>query len=73
MPHCNVRTDLYEPAGPDLSGRDGIEKWGSVPFDPRLARSTDEGVPFVLSHPEAPAALAIREITARLLGELEAK
>jgi len=72
-PNCNALTDLYESAGPDLSGRDGIEKWGAVPFDPRLARSTDEGVPFVLSHPEAPAALAIREITARILGELEAK
>ena len=72
-PDCGARTDLYEPAGPDLSGQNGIEKWGAVPFDPRLARSTDEGAPFVLSHPEAPAALAIRELTARLLGELEAE
>ena len=72
-PDCGARTDLYEPAGPDLTGPDGIEKWGAVPFDPRLARSTDEGAPFVLSHPEAPAALAIRGLAARLLSELEAE
>ena len=72
-PDCGARTDLYEPAGPNLSGHGGIEQWGAVPFDPRLARSTDEGIPFVLSRPEAPAALAIREIAARLLSKLEAE
>ena len=72
-PDCGARTDLYEPAGPDLSGLGGIEKWGEVPFDPRLARSTDEGTPFVSSHPEAPAALAIRELAARLLRTLESE
>ena len=69
-PDCGAHTDLYEPAGPDLSGHDGIEKWGEVPFDPRLARSTDAGTPFVLSHPEAPASLAIHEIAAQLLRKL---
>ena len=39
-PDCGVRTDLYERAGPDLASVGGIEQWGAVPFDPRLARST---------------------------------
>ena len=72
-PDCGALTDLYEPAGPDLSGLDGIESWGSVPFDPRLARDTDEGKPFVASHPEARSALAILKLATRLRAELEAE
>lgn len=69
-PECGARTDLYDAAGPDLTAEGAIEQWGAVPFDPRLAQTTDEGNPFVLSHPEAPAARAIRAIAARLLEEI---
>ena len=71
-PDCGVRTELFESAGPDLAGESGIESWGSVPFDPRLARSTDQGEPFVLAHPETPAARAIVQLAGRLRRELEA-
>jgi ATP-binding protein involved in chromosome partitioning len=67
-PDCGARTDLFERAGPALD--DGIERWGDIPFDPRLARSTDEGDPFVLSTPDAPAARAIRGLAERLRQEL---
>ena len=64
-------TELYEPSGPELAeGDDAIAMWGKVPFDPRLARATDEGRPFVLSHPDAPAARALRELADRLKQEL---
>ena len=71
-PDCGAHTDLYEPAGPKLSVPGGIEQWGAVPFDPRLARGTDEGEPFVISHPDAPAARGLRALAARLVTELEA-
>ncbi len=70
-PDCGARTDLFEPAGPEPDA-DAIERWGSVPFDPRLARSTDEGRPFVLAHPDAPAARALRDLAARLRKEIGA-
>ena len=68
-PDCGARTELYESAGPALDA-DDVECWGEVPFDPRLARSTDEGTPFVLAHPDAPAARAMRALAERLRAEL---
>jgi ATP-binding protein involved in chromosome partitioning len=69
-PECGARTELYESAGPELD-TDGVERWGEIPFDPRLARSTDEGQPFVLAQPDAPAARAVRALAERLRTELE--
>jgi ATP-binding protein involved in chromosome partitioning len=69
-PECGARTELYESSGPVLEA-DDVERWGEVPFDPRLARSTDEGKPFVLAHPDAPAARAVRALAERLRAELE--
>ena len=68
-PECGVRTELFEPAGPELTGEAG-SLWGQIPFDPRLARSTDEGKPFVLAHPDAPAARALEELAARVRAEI---
>jgi ATP-binding protein involved in chromosome partitioning len=69
-PDCGARTELFERAGPALDGDGAISRWGEVPFDPRLARSTDEGEPFVLASPDAPAARALLELAARLRAEL---
>ncbi len=71
-PECGARTDLYEAEGPDLTAEGAIEQWGAVPFDPRLAQTTDEGKPFVLANPEAPASRAIRALAVRLLQEIGA-
>ena len=68
-PDCGARTELYEAAGPALETAD-IERWGEIPFDPRLARSTDDGRPFVLAQPDAPAALGVRALADRLAAEL---
>ncbi len=68
-PECGARTELYERAGPSLDSED-VERWGEVPFDPRLARSTDEGEPYVLAHPDTPSGRALRSLGARLCAEL---
>jgi MinD-like ATPase involved in chromosome partitioning or flagellar assembly len=38
-----------------------------VPFDPRIADDTDEGLPIVLSAPERPAARAFFALAERLV------
>jgi ATP-binding protein involved in chromosome partitioning len=68
-PECGARTELYEASGPSLES-EGVERWGEIPFDPRLARSTDEGVPFVLAHPDTPASRAVAALAAKLRTEL---
>jgi len=45
----------------------GLPYLGSVPFDPRLARETDAGRPFVLEHAETKAGQAILRIAEMLL------
>ena len=44
----------------------GVAYLGSVPFDPRLARETDAGRPFVLEHADSAAGRAILNIAATL-------
>jgi ATP-binding protein involved in chromosome partitioning len=39
---------------------------GQVPLDPRMRESGDSGAPLVVSEPDAPAAVVLREIATRL-------
>jgi ATP-binding protein involved in chromosome partitioning len=39
---------------------------GKIPFDVRLREGGDNGEPFVISFPDEPAAIALREIAAAL-------
>ncbi len=45
----------------------GIPFLGRVPFDPRLASAADRGLPFLLAHPEAPAAAALEQVATDVL------
>jgi ATP-binding protein involved in chromosome partitioning len=48
--------------GQELADELGTVLLGRVPIDPRLREGGDDGMPMVLSHPDAPASKAIREI-----------
>ncbi|HEY7471739.1 MAG TPA: P-loop NTPase [Gemmatimonadota bacterium] len=66
-PHCGVAEPLFTADGARRLARDaGLELWAEVPFDPRIAADTDEGMPIVLSAPERPAARALAALAARL-------
>lgn len=43
-----------------------VPYWGAIPFDPRLARTTDAGRPFVLEHSQTPTGRAIMSLAQRL-------
>ena len=65
---CGARTELFPGGGAErLAGETGIPLVARVPFDPRLGAATDGGRPFVLDHPDAPAATALRALAASLL------
>ena len=39
---------------------------GSVPFDPRLARSNDNGIPYIDAYPDAPASKVIMQVAEKI-------
>jgi ATP-binding protein involved in chromosome partitioning len=73
-PHCDERVDVFGSGG-GASVAEGLSRvlgtrvplLGQIPIDVRLREGGDNGVPLVLSAPEAPAAKALLDI-AELLG-----
>ena len=73
---CQTVGELFRAGqGDALAGDFGIPFLGQIPFDPRLARAADGGIPFVALHGETPAGHAFRVIArglkARLMNEGE--
>jgi ATP-binding protein involved in chromosome partitioning len=67
-PHCGVAEPLFAADGARRLARDaGLDLWAEVPFDPRIAADTDEGLPIVLSAPERPAARAFAALAERVM------
>lgn len=73
-PHCGEPLDLFGMGGGALVAEQLSEVFGKevpllgkIPFDVALREGGDAGSPLVLSQPDAPASLALREI-ARNLG-----
>ena len=55
-PHCGKETALFKSGGGRaLAEEMKIPFLGSVPIDPQVVESSDEGRPFVLAHPDSPA------------------
>ena len=64
---CGHESPLFMGEDPAVIAAEvGLPLWGSIPFDRRLAVATDRGQPFVQSHPDAPAARALRALAQQL-------
>ncbi|MEX2561712.1 MAG: Mrp/NBP35 family ATP-binding protein [Nitriliruptoraceae bacterium] len=62
-PDCGSSHELFgSGGGQELAEALGTELLGRIPIDPRLREGGDAGVPLVLSHPDVPASIAIRDI-----------
>ena len=74
-PHCGEMIDVFGTGGGQAVA-DSLAKLigapvpvlGSVPIDPRLREGGDVGVPIVVADPEAPAAVALRQVATKLGG-----
>jgi len=65
-PCCGTHQPLFRDAG-DAGGQVlGASILGRIPFDPRIARCCDQGVPFVLAHRQTPAGRAFLDIAAQV-------
>lgn len=73
--HCGKAGELF-PGGrelQDLAQETGLPLLGRVPFDPRLASTTDAGRPLLLEQADTPAAAALRELASRVRERLEGR
>ena len=68
-PHCGEPTDVFGSGGGDavasaltrITGT-SVSLLGQIPIDTRLRQGGDEGIPLVLSEPDAPAAQELRKV-----------
>jgi ATP-binding protein involved in chromosome partitioning len=68
-PHCGEHTDVFGSGGGDavataltrITGT-SVSLLGQIPIDTRLRQGGDEGMPLVLSAPDAPAAQELRRV-----------
>jgi ATP-binding protein involved in chromosome partitioning len=68
---CETVGELFRPGhGPRLACDFGIRFLGEIPFDPRLARSGDSGLPFVALHQETAIGRTFQEIGRELLASV---
>ncbi|MBW3562248.1 MAG: Mrp/NBP35 family ATP-binding protein [Actinobacteria bacterium] len=64
-PDCGSHHDIFgSGGGEELAAELDTDLLGRVPIDVRLREGGDHGVPLVLSHPEVPAATALRDVAA---------
>jgi len=80
-PNCGARIDIFRRGGgKEISEKLGIPFLGSIPLDPKVCESSDQGTPFVVEHPDSPTSKAfmdivdkIEEFLKRREGELKLK
>ncbi|MBI4416668.1 MAG: P-loop NTPase [Euryarchaeota archaeon] len=58
-PHCGKTVDVFKRGGGEAAAKElGLPFLGRIPLDPRIVVGGDAGKPFVLEHPDSPAAKA---------------
>ena len=61
-PHCGEREPIFgEGGGQEAADTLGVPLMAQVPLVPAIRQGGDEGVPIVVSEPDAPASVALRE------------
>jgi len=71
-PHCGKPSRLFGQGGAKtLVERFQILDLGSIPLDPLVCESGENGRPIVLSHPQSPAAAAFRLVARRVKAQMQ--
>ncbi|HEX2203073.1 MAG TPA: Mrp/NBP35 family ATP-binding protein [Longimicrobium sp.] len=71
-PCCGERYEIFGRAGGrKLAAQTGVELLGEVPLEMSVREGGDAGVPIVVSQPEAPSAVVLREVAERVARKVE--
>lgn len=66
-PHCGKEVEVFSKGGGAKISEDmGVELLGSIPIDPRISSASDEGTPFIIKHPDAPASKIFNNIVDKI-------
>jgi ATP-binding protein involved in chromosome partitioning len=66
-PHCGELIEVFGGnGGARVAEEMGIELLGSIPMDPRISTDSDEGTPFIIKHPDSPAAKEFKKIVKKI-------
>ena len=66
-PHCGERETIFgEGGGQEAADTLGVPLMGQIPLLPALRDGGDTGIPIVLSQPDTPASVALREAAAQV-------
>lgn len=70
--HCGNEITFFGEGGAEIASEElEVPFLGSIPVDPRIRISGDEGTPFVLKYPDSEAAKNFREIVKNIKKEIE--
>lgn len=73
-PKCHEHLDIFNTGGGrELASEMGVEFLGSIPIDPEIVRSGDEGYIYVKTHPESPAARGMLDLAQNISAKKAAK
>lgn len=67
-PNCDTETKIFKPStggAKFLASEMGVPFLGSIPLDPRIGKSSDQGLDFVAEYPSSPASIAYINIIKR--------
>ena len=71
-PHCGKTIDVFKRGGGEAAAKElGLPFLGRIPLDPRIVIGGDAGKPFVLEHPDSPAAKAFYGIVKEIRKNLK--
>lgn len=66
-PTCGTVTDIFSgTTGEDLASQMKVPYLGSVPLDPAVSQSSEDGVPAIIAYPDRPQTTAFRDIAGKL-------
>jgi ATP-binding protein involved in chromosome partitioning len=70
-PNCEIVTPIFSGlSGEELARQYAMPYLGSVPLDPKISESSDEGKPSLIAHPDRPQAQYFRAIAGRLAQQI---
>jgi len=73
-PTCGDKIDIFQSGGgKKMAEETGIPFLGNIPIDPEVGADSDKGLPFVIEHPDSPAAKAFVEIVDKVEAYLKEK